>query len=272
VNRVEIQKGEDRQLVYCWFQEQGRDLTNEYLVKFFIFWDALTHHRTDGALVRLTTVLRPGEECGPADARLKDFAAKLGGSWGGLCRNWGRGGFVSTDAVRASPHPTRVVGYTLDISSASLQRGKLVMAADYDRDLYTWSQEQAALLRERKFDQIDLVHIVEEIEDMGKSEQRALESYLEALLIHLLKWVYQPSFRGRSWRLTIIEKRKRLLKHLRENPGLKSRLDVSIADAYEFARSGAEKETGLPASTFPHQCPWTYEVLSDPDFWPDGVA
>jgi hypothetical protein len=88
------------------------------------------------------------------------------------------------------------------------------MAADYDRDLYTWSQEQAALLRARKFDQIDLVHIVEEIEGMGKSEQRALEFYLEALLIHLLKWVYQPSFRGPSWRLTIIEQRKRLHKHL----------------------------------------------------------
>jgi hypothetical protein len=95
------------------------------------------------------------------------------------------------------------------------------MAADYDQDLYTWSREQAALLRERKFDQIDLVHIVEEIEDMGKSEQRTLESYLEALLIHLLKLVYQPSFRRRSWRLTITEQRKRLLKHLRENPGLK---------------------------------------------------
>jgi hypothetical protein len=144
------------------------------------------------------------------------------------------------------------------------------MVTDYDRDLYTWSQVQAALLRERKFDQIDLEHIAEEIEDMGKSEQRALESYLEALLMHLLKWVYQPSFRGRSWRLTIVEQRKRLHKHLRDNPGLKSRLDTSITDAYDFARFGAEKETGLPLSTFPEQCPWGYEAFSDPDFWPDG--
>lgn len=145
------------------------------------------------------------------------------------------------------------------------------MGADYDRDLYTWSQEQAALLRERKFDQIDLEHIVEEIEDMGKSERRALESYLETLLMHLLKWVYQPVFRGRSWRLTIGEQRKRLHKHLRENPGLKSSLDESIADAYDFARAGAERETGLPLSVFPTQCPWTYEAFSDPEFWPDGV-
>jgi hypothetical protein len=83
------------------------------------------------------------------------------------------------------------------------------MVTDYDRNLYTWSHVQAALLRERKFDQIDLEHIAEEIEDMGKSEQRALESCLEALLMHLLKWVYQTSF---------------------------------IADAYDFVRFGAEKD------------------------------
>jgi exosortase D (VPLPA-CTERM-specific) len=81
-NRVEIQKGDDRQLVYYWFQEQGRVLTNEYLVKLFIFWDALTRNRTDGALVRLTTVLKPGEDWAQADGRLKDFAASLGGQLG----------------------------------------------------------------------------------------------------------------------------------------------------------------------------------------------
>lgn len=145
------------------------------------------------------------------------------------------------------------------------------MNTDYESDLYTWSREQAALLRERKFDQIDLERIIEEIEDMGRSERRALESYIEVLLMHLLKWVYQPSFRGRSWRLTIIEQRKRLQKHLRDNPGLKKTLEASIVDAYDFSRTGAERETGLPPSTFPEQCPWTYQAFSDPDFWPDGV-
>ena len=82
VNRVEIQKGDDRQLVYYWFQQRGRDITNEYLVKLYLFWDALTRHRTDGALVRLTTVLRPGESWSQADGRLQDFAASLGGPLG----------------------------------------------------------------------------------------------------------------------------------------------------------------------------------------------
>ena len=70
-------------------------------------------------------------------------------------------------------------------------------AVAYDQDLYSWSLEQAKLLRERKFDQIDLEHIIEEIEDMSKSEKRALESFLETLLMHLLKWQYQPFYIGK---------------------------------------------------------------------------
>ena len=70
-----IQKGESRQLVYYWFQQRGRDLWSEYLVKWFIFWDALTRNRTDGALVRLTTALAPGEDLAEADERLTTFAA-----------------------------------------------------------------------------------------------------------------------------------------------------------------------------------------------------
>lgn len=143
-------------------------------------------------------------------------------------------------------------------------------AVAYDEDLYSWSLEQARLLRERKFDQIDLEHIIEEIEDMSKSEKRALESFLETLLMHLLKWQYQPFYIGRrSWELTIIEQRKRLKKHMRENPGLKSKLEEAIFDAYDLAKSGAEKETGIPSATFPETCPWEYEQFVNPDFWPE---
>ena len=144
------------------------------------------------------------------------------------------------------------------------------MSTGYDQDLYTWAQEQATLLRERRFDQIDLDHIVEEIEDMGRSERRALESRLETLLMHLLKWVYQPAYRGRSWRLTITEQRKRLHKHLRDNSGLNAKLPEAVTDAYEFARTRAERETGLAVESFPDQCPWTFEEISDPNFWPDA--
>ena len=142
-------------------------------------------------------------------------------------------------------------------------------AVAYDEDLYSWSLEQAMLLRERKFDQIDLEHIIEEIEDMSKSEKRALGSFLETLLMHLLKWQYQPAHQGRSWKFTIIEQRKRIVGHMKENPGLKSKLPDVIETAYGYAVSGAVRETGLAQETFPAQCPWTYEQFMDEDFWPE---
>jgi exosortase D (VPLPA-CTERM-specific) len=77
VNRVEVQKGDYKQLVYYWFQGRGRQVTNEYLVKWFIFWDSLRVRRTDGALVRLTALVPPGSSMERVEARLKDFLEEL---------------------------------------------------------------------------------------------------------------------------------------------------------------------------------------------------
>jgi hypothetical protein len=144
------------------------------------------------------------------------------------------------------------------------------MSATYDEDIYTWSLEQAILLRTRQFDQIDLEHIIEEVEDMSKSERRALQSFLETLLMHLLKWQFQPAYQGRSWKFTIIEQRKRIESHLEENPGLKSKLPELVEKAYGYAVTGAVCETGLAVKVFPQECPWSYEQFTNPDFWPDS--
>ena len=105
---------------------------------------------------------------------------------------------------------------------------------------------------------------------MGKSEKRTLESYIENLLMHLLKWKYQPYYVGRrSWELTIIEQHKRLHWHLKENSGLKSKLPDAIERSYELAISGAEKETGIPLSHYPELCPWSYEQFTNPEFFPE---
>jgi hypothetical protein len=145
------------------------------------------------------------------------------------------------------------------------------MSITYQQDFYAWALEQADLLKQKRFSEIDLEHLVEEIEDMGKSEKRALESYIEILLMHLLKWEYQPYYIGRrSWELTIIEQRKRISWHLKENPGLKSKLPEAIEHAYELAKSGAEKETGIPISRYPDTCPWTYEQFINSEFWPES--
>lgn len=69
----------------------------------------------------------------------------------------------------------------------------------YQNDILAWSQEQARLIRSRRFDLLDLEHIAEEIEDVGKSEQRELANRFAVLLAHLLKWRYQPERRGASW-------------------------------------------------------------------------
>jgi len=140
----------------------------------------------------------------------------------------------------------------------------------YETDFYGWIQAQADALRTGNLAALDMDNLIEEIEDMGKSEKRELESRLEVLLMHLLKWQFQPELRGKSWQLTIEGQRDRLTGHLRENPSLKSKLPASIQEAYRHAKREATKETGLPVSTFPATCPWTFGQMMDDDFWPES--
>lgn len=142
----------------------------------------------------------------------------------------------------------------------------------YDRDFYGWANEQAALLRAGNLTAADIEHIAEEIESMGRGEQQQLENRLAVLLLHLLKWQFQPNLRGNSWRLTVKEQRARIIRHLRKNPSLQSVLNETLADAYSDALIGAERETGLAETAFPAVCPWTFEQIIDQAFWPDGGA
>jgi hypothetical protein len=140
----------------------------------------------------------------------------------------------------------------------------------YEQDFHAWTVQQSKLLRSRKLDRADLDNIAEEIESMGRSEKRELLSRLTVLLLHLLKWRFQSAFRGNSWRLTIKAQRRGLRRHLRENPSLKSQLDVAMADAYGDALIEAERETGLAAETFPDTSPFSFDQAIDDDFWPDA--
>ncbi|MEQ8999334.1 MAG: DUF29 domain-containing protein [Coleofasciculus sp. B1-GNL1-01] len=137
----------------------------------------------------------------------------------------------------------------------------------YENDFYAWTQEQANLLRTGKLHQIDWQNIAEEIEDRGRAEKRQLESRLEVLVMHLLKWQFQPNLRSRSWQLTIKEQRLRLEKLLQENPSLKSSLDNALEKTYPLATLSAEKETGL--SLFPDTCPYTLAEILSPEFLPE---
>ncbi len=139
----------------------------------------------------------------------------------------------------------------------------------YDTDFYAWTQEQARLLRTGRFDALDLTHLIEEIEDLGKREKRSLSSHLAVLLGHLLKWQYQPDYpHKKSWRATINTQRRAVAKLLRDNPSLHSQLAEFIADAYPDGVDLAVAETPHDYDIFPENCPWTPEQILG-NFWPE---
>jgi hypothetical protein len=139
----------------------------------------------------------------------------------------------------------------------------------YEQDFYAWANEQAALLRAGRLTEADIANIAEEIESMGRAEKRELVSRLGVLLTDLLKWQYQPGHRGTSREGTIATQRRALLRHLADNPSLKHKLREAVDDGYLDARDMSAAETGLAEQTFPRQCPWSFEQIMAPDFWPD---
>jgi Domain of unknown function DUF29 len=142
--------------------------------------------------------------------------------------------------------------------------------SDYDTDFYAWTQAQAAALRAKDVTALDLEHLAEEIEDLGSEQEHAIDSHLTNLLLHLLKWRYQPARRGRSWQRSVLNARVAIGKRLRRNPSLRSRLPVILGEAYADARKLAALDTDLPRTTFPEVCPWSVEQVLDENFWPEG--
>ncbi len=139
----------------------------------------------------------------------------------------------------------------------------------YETDFYGWIQDQAAALRDGHLNDLDIENLIEEIESMGRSEKRALESRLTVLLAHLLKWQYQPSRRGKSWQLTCEGQRINFENVLDDNPSLKSQLDDLLVRAYLKARIEAAKETGFDKDAFPQFCPWSWQQIRDTAYYPD---
>lgn len=141
----------------------------------------------------------------------------------------------------------------------------------YDDDFYAWTQHQAALLRTGKWQKLDYTNLAEEIESLGKRDRRELGSRLEILVMHLLKWHYQPQGRalGHSWYDTIVEQRRELSLLLEDSPSLRQQVPAILRQRYGHARRHALRETGLPDVTLPHTCPWDAAQLLHDDFWPE---
>ncbi len=141
--------------------------------------------------------------------------------------------------------------------------------SSYETDFHLWTQQQAALLRQGQLAELDTAHLIDEIEDMGASNRRALGSYLELVLLHLLKWQYQPERRGNSWIESIGKGRNAIERLLEESPSLAPQLSLKMEAEYRRARREAAAETGLPLPTFPEACPLTVEQVLDVDYWPN---
>ena len=146
-----------------------------------------------------------------------------------------------------------------------------MVTSTYNGDIIAWANEQARFLRTGQFSLLDIEHLAEEIEDVGKSEQRELENRMAVLLAHLLKWQYQPDRRGNSWRNTIRDQRDRIARRISKTPSLK--VDIDDAEWWRWvwadALDIAVKETGLLYEVFEGSRAWNFDQIMDVDFWPD---
>jgi hypothetical protein len=163
----------------------------------------------------------------------------------------------------------------LDIFSRPLR--SVWIADRYEIDFFRWTQAQAAALREWRWDDVDIDHLAEEIESMGRRDRRAFFSQLQRLMVHFLKWTHQPAKRERSWQRSINDARDRLAVLEDESPSLVGEGNSAAEDfqdrlnrSYAKARRIAADETDLPIESFPDSCPYTMEQLRDEKFLPDG--
>jgi hypothetical protein len=139
----------------------------------------------------------------------------------------------------------------------------------YERDFCLWLEQQAALLREGRFDELDVANLVEEIESMARKDKKAIKSNLVVLLTHLLKHQFQPEQRSSSWRGSIVEHRQRLRDDFEESPSLRPHAAEVFPRAYADARERASAETALPLRIIPKSSAYTLEQALDPRFLPD---
>ncbi len=139
----------------------------------------------------------------------------------------------------------------------------------YDTDYLRWIETTVEKLRTRDYSNIDWENLIAEIEDMGRSERRSLESNLVVIILHLLKWQFQSDQRSGSWKGSIVEHRRRIRKTLKDSPSLKLYLEEVLVECYADAVEQASAETGLSVEMFPQLCIYSAVEVLDSDFWPE---
>lgn len=138
----------------------------------------------------------------------------------------------------------------------------------YDEDFYAWSKDQASRLRAFRPADVDWENLAEEIESLGKSDRRSVQSDLKIVLVHLIKWKYQPQKRKSGWRSSINEHRDRIERIIQDSPSLARVPGQSLAAEYRKARLQALEDMKPTKGKVPESCPFTAEQVLDPSYWP----
>lgn len=143
----------------------------------------------------------------------------------------------------------------------------------YETDFAAWAQHQALMVQLGMWEELDQEHLVEELEALSRSEHSQLESRLDVLITHLLKWRFDSASQDprRLWRATIREQRHRLTRLLDRSSSLRPTLPDALQQSYPHARLMAIDETGLPDSILPATCPWTVQQILADDFLPEAM-
>ncbi|MEH2115922.1 DUF29 domain-containing protein [Nostoc sp.] len=144
------------------------------------------------------------------------------------------------------------------------------MSATYKADFNLWIQQTTQLLRLHRWHEVDVEHLIEEVEGLGKNERRAIASQLTRLLLHLLKWQYQPQRRSDSWLDSITDSRTQIELAIEDSPSLKSYPTEQLEESYQRACRQAAKQTGILVSVFPEECPYSLELVLDEDWLPEA--
>ncbi len=119
----------------------------------------------------------------------------------------------------------------------------------YEKDFVVWTEEQASALKTRQFTRLDYDNLIEEIEDMGKSEKRSLESYLQRLIEHLLKlqyWESEYEYNHRHWKAEINNFRNQIKKIIKRSPSLKNYLIEVYSEIYQDSLESKRFEFDIP--------------------------
>ena len=144
------------------------------------------------------------------------------------------------------------------------------MSDSYLADFNAWIAQTTQLLREHRWHEIDVTHLIEEVEDLGKSERRAIASQLTRLLLHLLKWQYQPQRRSDSWLDSITDARTQIALAIEDSPSLNAYPAEQLEASYQRARRQAAKQTSIELSFFRNTCPYAVEMVLAEDWLPES--